>query len=956
MHSTNCGVCKRPDYHDGAAACHDRKEPKKRKGGPGKGIRGTLLVHVDSGRNNGAPDKVASFVEAFDNLSDCERKTLLEKLLDALSECEYIYLLTSIGIREKQKVKHDAETISKEHSDLESMNKLQPKEYLGKRNSAIVAFISGFLTTTISVSSDKSVLQVINILENIYHLTHNRFIGPFSLLQNLTMLSITGSKLAVNIMGSICAAGKYTHLNAILASGAKNELHCPNGDIIVMFDNEQVVGKTWNVRPNNKVRQSVVTNVAVVSLEPNGTLQENDSLSPREWFSVMGNEDIVENIVMEKPAGKGDCHDQTAPCLQKWKTVHNEQLAVFIQAAIEQIVEDDLYDENLKIHTDAIDTLVKKEKDRQLFKRCPSCSSLVAKKKRKCPQCKSPLTQIGPETEMMEGNAAEQYEVKLQNINERKRKSSKLHEDRTKVSNYDHIPSNHQAHAIPIELLDPVFVNPNSKESLILVLRHIGTKAGVRRYGGTKRSWVIICCDGLPYTIILSLIQEQIICLSCNQSICGQQAFQKHCTSVHADTPANDVMCAREFDWVLLRIGEGHYEMNLMKAFMELNWSVFMCTLTKKMGWTSENAQRAALHCYDNHKTWQLLLVFHFGSLLELVRTYVIHCRQHDLTPTPQGFVFFAKARPDPNFKYMFEMVARYTQGIFNYRMGVRRNHSDLVISGKVMTKGLFHGRNHPRYQEIEMTEQFQRTVMPPEVDDFIRRHESLSKSGQPSSGQGYDFVLEEENKNVKAWIRHGVPNEETWLSVIRNAKTLADIRSNLLSSLELQANTTCKAIDLDDAIAEWRATIRGVEYLTKLDVGHTSIDGEMLDPELVGFTTAASRKRSYRIMHRMLKQELPEDPSLSHPVYVTPLENDHFNSLSKQTIPQIDSRIMDIISELQQNELRDACCEKYMKTVARKTKNVHIAFLQEVSQILKDEKDLINIADDLNIDDSPIT
>ena len=38
---------------------------------------------------------------------------------------------------------------------------------------------------------------------------------------------------------------------------------------------------------------------------------------------------------------------------------------------------------------------------------------------------------------------------------------------------------------------------------------------------------------------------------------------------------------------------------------MELNWNVFMKTLVEAMG---------------NHKTWQMILIFHTGTLLELVK------------------------------------------------------------------------------------------------------------------------------------------------------------------------------------------------------------------------------------------------------------------------------------------------------------------------------------------------
>ena len=53
---------------------------------------------------------------------------------------------------------------------------------------------------------------------------------------------------------------------------------------------------------------------------------------------------------------------------------------------------------------------------------------------------------------------------------------------------------------------------------------------------------------------------------------------------------------------------------------MELNWNVFMKTLVEAMSWSSEMVQQVALNCIDNHKTWQMILIFHTGTLLELVK------------------------------------------------------------------------------------------------------------------------------------------------------------------------------------------------------------------------------------------------------------------------------------------------------------------------------------------------
>lgn len=44
-----------------------------------------------------------------------------------------------------------------------------------------------------------------------------------------------------------------------------------------------------------------------------------------------------------------------------------------------------------------------------------------------------------------------------------------------------------------------------------------------------------------------------------------------------------------EFDWVVLRLGNGYYEMNMCKIFIEVNWDVFFLEFCRLMGFRFEN-------------------------------------------------------------------------------------------------------------------------------------------------------------------------------------------------------------------------------------------------------------------------------------------------------------------------------------------------------------------------------
>ena len=51
------------------------------------------------------------------------------------------------------------------------------------------------------------------------------------------------------------------------------EADCPDGDVVFMYDNEQVIGKSWSVTAENMVTMSAITYVAVLKLKDSNNQQ-----------------------------------------------------------------------------------------------------------------------------------------------------------------------------------------------------------------------------------------------------------------------------------------------------------------------------------------------------------------------------------------------------------------------------------------------------------------------------------------------------------------------------------------------------------------------------------------------------------------------------------------------------------------------------------------------------------
>lgn len=142
-----------------------------------------------------------------------------------------------------------------------------------------------------------NIQYMIPILESTYRLLEPEFVGIWSFMQNLVVSASTKSKHACNILGTAIPAAKYTTIyNFVSDINIGAETKCPDGDVVFMFDNEQIIGKSWNVSAINKVKMSVIMNVAVAKLNNNNDIQKNKELISGKWMTSVGHEDIIADL------------------------------------------------------------------------------------------------------------------------------------------------------------------------------------------------------------------------------------------------------------------------------------------------------------------------------------------------------------------------------------------------------------------------------------------------------------------------------------------------------------------------------------------------------------------------------------------------------------------------------------------------------------------------------------
>ena len=257
-------------------------------------------------------------------------------------------------------------------------------------------------------------------------------------------------------------------------------------------------------------------------------------------------------------------------------------------------------------------------------------------------------------------------------------------------------------------------------------------------FSGGDRKWTIAGCDGLPYVLGSRLIERN----AALQNI--------------AMTP-----------------GPGHFEINMVRCVFKLLWKVLLIDVAKLLNFSSPKALEACQKAFDHHKSWQILIILFFGTVDELLLPFVRECMAANKGPSLQDFYLYLNDCQNPNYLFMKDMMFTALLALIIFRTGVRRNHSDMMLAGRLKFSSLFFGTNMSFYQEISFRDAKCRVLQPDPVKDFWALNESFSISGHPSKGEGGDFVLESKNKTSKQFMPCGLPDERRWLRSIRNLDKL---------------------------------------------------------------------------------------------------------------------------------------------------------------------------------------
>jgi hypothetical protein len=102
-------------------------------------------------------------------------------------------------------------------------------------------------------------------------------------MENLLVYYWSQSRMAADIFGSCSPGANYTTLRSVIFKESKDKIVCPDGDIIIAFDSNQVLSRNWSIRPDATMPVSCITSVCCTQCSFSNDIRASEQYSPSRW-------------------------------------------------------------------------------------------------------------------------------------------------------------------------------------------------------------------------------------------------------------------------------------------------------------------------------------------------------------------------------------------------------------------------------------------------------------------------------------------------------------------------------------------------------------------------------------------------------------------------------------------------------------------------------------------------
>ena len=183
----------------------------------------------------------------------------------------------------KEDIFRDGVMIKSHYKNERFLSTLNLKDYLKERNQMLLSFINGCCNISYEHEEHEVLLySLASTVEMIYFIRNLNLVLPCSFLVNLQQSFVSGSKTVSCLNGKISPGAGYTTYKKWLDIQGKNELKCPDSEVMTFFDNiGKYVKKSYKVSQQKMSSADVIT--ATLHFKIPSNFQKQIDLKPSNW-------------------------------------------------------------------------------------------------------------------------------------------------------------------------------------------------------------------------------------------------------------------------------------------------------------------------------------------------------------------------------------------------------------------------------------------------------------------------------------------------------------------------------------------------------------------------------------------------------------------------------------------------------------------------------------------------
>lgn len=143
--------------------------------------------------------------------------------------------------------------------------------------------------------------------------------------------------------------------------------------------------------------------------------------------------------------------------------------------------------------------------------------------------------------------------------------------------------------------------------------------------------------------------------------------------------------------------------------------------------------------------------------------------------PTVPELMSSLQATNNQHLKGVSEFLFKFCFPLFLFRSGVRQCNFEVALKARECSAAVFYAFNHPKYQKINCVDIAELLQVPVNIRPFV--YSESFRIPHSHVGQGIDFLLEQRNRQLKAFVVHdGVPTTEQWTNASRALPVLEEV------------------------------------------------------------------------------------------------------------------------------------------------------------------------------------